>query len=125
MTTGGDLKGIIMGLGLPLTAVYRRAWVPDDAAFPYVSFLDPVSRIPLLVGDARTLAESHEVQVDLWQDKAAEDDALLDLLVVGIDGTKAASGWRFRVRDASLIPGPEEDADIIHHAITVALAQVR
>lgn len=125
MTTGGDLKAVIMA-GVPaLTAVYRRAWVPDDAEFPYASFLDPVSTVPALTGDARTLADLRTLQVDLWQDKAAEIDGLPDLMVVTIDGAVAASGGHFRVQDLALVPGPEDEADIIHHAITVGLARVR
>ena len=123
MTTGGDVK-VILDTVAGLTAVYRQAWVPDGAVLPYASWLDPISNVPALTGDARTLARRRAVQVDLWQDQAAEDDTLLARTIDALDGAKTPGG-RLRVIEAVLVPGPEEDAGIIHHAITVTRAEVR
>lgn len=124
MTTGGDVKAILDTVSA-LTETYRQAHVPDGAVFPYASFLDPVSQVPALSGDARTLAFRRLLQVDLWQTREGESDALLDAVVLAIDGADAATGFRLRVENVVLVPGPEEDEGIIHHAITVALSRVR
>lgn len=118
------MKAVLDDLGT-LTAVYRQAHVPDDAVFPYASFLDPISDSPVLSGDARTLARRRVIQVDLWQDEDDEDDDLLDSVVNSIDGSRASGGLTFRVQDVSLVPGPEEDQGIVHHAITVGLPRLR
>lgn len=121
---GVEVKALIDAAPLALTAVYRQGWVPDDAQFPYASFLDPVSDAPALSGDARTLARRRLVQVDVWQDEATEDDDLVDGIVAALDGAVTSTGVRLRVLDVSQVPGPEEDEDVVHHAITVSGARV-
>lgn len=123
MTAVADLKALLEALDA-LSDVYRQGEVPDGATFPYVSILSPISSPSALAGDGRTLARREMAQVDLWQDRLVPDDDLLPAVVASIDGAKATAGFRFRVLDAILVPGPEEDEGIIHHAITTTLARV-
>lgn len=122
MTIGGEVKALLDEVE-GITAVYRRAWVPEDAQFPYASFLDPVSVSVGLAGDARTLKRRTLIQVDLWQKEAEEDDGLLDAVMDAIDGASITSG-RVRVQDATLVPEESADSDIVHHALTVSVARV-
>lgn len=126
MTIGADVKALIDGAGTSLTAVYREGWVPDDAGFPYGSFLDPISDAPVLSGDAETLASRRLIQVDLYQDEATEDDGLVDAVVGAIDGKKSATtGWRFRVIEITQVPADEDEEDVVHHALTISTVRLR
>lgn len=120
MTTTADVKALLDPIE-GLTETYREAWVPDDAAFPYASILDPVSNAPALSGDARTLARRRLIQVDLWQSEADEIDGLVDTITAALDGTAMTSGGRLRVIEVVLIP---EDEDVVHHAFTLSWARV-
>ncbi len=117
---GGEIKALVDPTAV--TETYRTGYVPDDAAFPYASFLDPVSDAPALSGDSRTLANRRLVQVDLWQDEATFDPALLEVVIDAIDGANIASGFGLRVQDAVVLPEPD---DIVHHAITVSVLRLR
>lgn len=125
MTLGGDIRTIVVGAGTALTQTYRSGHVPDDAVLPYASFLDPVADVIALQGDARTLARRRTVQVDVWTDEGADADAIIDALVDALDGANVASGLRLRVVDVTLLPGPEAEEDIVHHAITVQTPRLR
>lgn len=123
MTIDVEVKALIDGAGTALTATYRSGWVPDDAVFPYASFLDPVSDGIALSGDARTLGRRRLLQVDLWQDEATEVDGLVETVVDALDGQRVASGFRVRVTDVSMIPD-ETEADVVHHALTLSVARI-
>lgn len=120
MTVGAEAKAILDQAGTDLTAVYRTAHVPDDAAFPYASFLDPISDAPALSGDAQTIGRRRLLQVDLWQTEEGETDDLLDEVVAALDGAASTTGYRFRVTDVTLVP---EDDDVVHHSLTVSVAR--
>ena len=123
MTIDVDVKAIIDGAGTALTATYRSGWVPDDAQFPYASFLDPVSDAPAFSGDARTLGRRRLLQVDVFQDEASEVDGLIETLVDALDGTGIESGFRVRVTDVTQVPD-ETDSDVVHHAMTLSVARI-
>lgn len=126
MTIGADVKALIDNAATGLTAVYREGWVPDDAQFPYGSFLDPISDTPVLSGDAETLASRRLIQVDVYQDEATEDDALVDKVIQAVDGKKSATtGWRFRVMDVTQVPAEEDDEDVVHTALTISTVRLR
>lgn len=125
MTLGGEIKALVDGAGTALTETYRAGHVPDDAALPYASFLDPVADAIALQGDARTLARRRVVQVDIWSDEDMAVDAIIDSVTDAIDGVKTASGLRLRVVDVVLVPGPEAEEDVVHHAITVSTPRLR
>lgn len=124
-TLGGEIRTLIMGAGTALSQTYRAGHVPDDAALPYASFLDPVADVPALSGDSRTLARRRTVQVDVWTDEGADADAIVEAIVDVLDGAVVTNGLRLRVIDVTLVPGPEEDEDIVHHAITVQTPRLR
>lgn len=123
-TLGADVKKLVDDAATGLTAVYRQAHVPDDATFPYGSFLDPIGDGIALSGDARTLARRRLIQLDVYQAEETEDDDLVGLVMAAIDGQRTAGGLRARVIDVLLVPGPETEEDVVHHAITVSLARV-
>jgi len=124
-TLGGEIKALVDGAGTTLTQTYRDGHIPDDAALPYASFLDPVSDVIALQGDARTLARRRSVQVDIWSDEGTAVDVIIDAVVDAIDGAAVTEGLRLRVIDVVLVPGPEAEDDIIHHAITVSTPRLR
>ena len=121
MTLLAEVKALLDPID-PLAAVYRAGWVPEGAAFPYATILDPISNAVALQGDARTLGRRRLLQVNLWQDREAEDDSVLDAVVAALDGTALESGGRLRVLDANVIPD-EGDGDVVHHALTVSIAR--
>ena len=124
VTLGGEIKALVDGAGTALTQTYRAGHVPDDAGLPFASFLDPISDVPALQGDSRTLARRRTVQVDIFSDEATAVDTIIDAVVDAIDGVSTTSGLRLRVTDVSLIPGPEARGghrpprDHGHHAPT-------
>lgn len=119
MSIGAEIKALVDPTAV--TETYRTGYVPDNAAFPYASFLDPVSDAPALSGDGQTLARRRLTQVDVWQTEEAFDPALVDAIVTALDGVKIASGFRLRVTDVNLVPEPD---DVIHHALTVSVARL-
>lgn len=124
MTIDVEVKALVDGAGTALTATYRHGWVPDDAEFPYASFLDPIGDAIALSGDGRTLGRRRLLQVDVWQDEASEVDGMIEVLVDALDGQKVASGFRLRVQDVSQVPGPEDEEDIVHHVLTLSVARI-
>ncbi len=123
VSIGAEVKTLVDTTAV--TETYRAGYVPDSAAFPYASFLDPVSDAVALEGDAQTLGRRRLLQVDLWQREAAFDPALVDAVVQAIDGAKIASAFRLKVTDVQgLPPDPGDQADIIHHALTVSAARL-
>ena len=123
MTIDVEVKALIDGAGTALTATYRSGWVPEDAAFPYASFLDPVSDAPALSGDSRTLGRRRLLQVDVFQDEASEVDGLIEVLVDALDGQRIESGFRVRVQDVTQVPD-ETETDVVHHALTLSVARI-
>jgi len=119
VSIGAEVKALVDPTAV--TETYRAGYVPEDAAFPYASFLDPVSDAIDLQGDAQTLARRRLLQVDLFQVEEDFDPALVDAVVAVIDGVKGTSGFRFRVVDVNALP---EDDDLIHHALTVSVARL-
>jgi hypothetical protein len=107
-----------------LTAVYRTGWVPDDARFPYASILDPVSEVPALRGDARTLGRRRLIQVDLWTEEslAVDSDALVDAALSVLDGAGLTGGGRLYVQNVVLVPD-EVAALVVHYAFTLSTAR--
>lgn len=101
---------------------YRSGYVPDDAAFPYASIIDPISNATALAGDGRLLARRRLLQVDLWQTEEDLDLDLLDAVLDAIDGASITSGFGLRATDSVLVDEPD---DIIHHAITVSVVRLR
>lgn len=108
-----------------LTAVFRAGEHLDEAEFPYATILDPLGSAPALSGDGRTLGRRRLAQVDLWQDRAGEDDDLLETVVSALDGAKAAGErFRYKVDDVALVDDSEADPDVIHHALTVSTVRL-
>jgi hypothetical protein len=119
VSIGAEVKALVDPSAV--TQTYRAGYVPDAAAFPYASFLDPVSDAIALQGDAQTLGRRRLVQVDLWQKEADFDPGLVEDVIQRLDGAKIPSAFRLSVTDSQALP--EED-DVIHHAITVSMARL-
>lgn len=119
MSIGAEVKALVDPSAV--TQTYRAGYVPDSAAFPYASFLDPLSDAIALQGDAQTLARRRLVQVDLFQKEADFDPDLVEDLIQRLDGARIPSAFRLSVTDANAI---EEPDDVVHHAITVSMARL-
>lgn len=99
----------------------------DNAAFPFVTFLDPVSSVIALQGSRKTIARTRRMQWDLWQKRADENDSLLRDLVQGLDLLAvtgpftdiATSDTVFRVRVQTFRRMYDPKPEIVHHAIDV------
>jgi hypothetical protein len=115
VSIGAEVKALVDPSAV--TQTYRAGYVPDSAAFPYASFLDPVGDGVALEGDAQTLGRRRLLQVDVFQREAAFDPALVDDVVQRVDGARIASAFRLKVTDIQAI---EEPDDVVHHAITVS-----
>jgi hypothetical protein len=119
VTVGGALRAAIVAAGVVGGKVWRDR-APDGAAYPYVTFVEPVSDAPALSGDREVLARRMMVQVDLWQSAPAEQPALLSDLLDAIDGVRLSADrrtWLCRVVDIQRLVEP--DAAVVHHAFTV------
>jgi len=122
-TVGGALRARIVETGLLNQRVFRGS-APAGATKPYATFLDPVSLVPYLSGDAKVAVRSREVQVSLWQSTKDESDALLTALVEAIDGAQLDTEdgrkvWAARVTQLVRVDDPDEL--VVHHAVTVTI----
>lgn len=88
-------------------------WRSDGAA--YVTVRQPTPTTASLRGDDEPLAYTGFVQVDLWERRATEDPSLLVALFDELILT-ALSPWG-RPRLDEVVRVPDDDPDIIHHAI--------
>lgn len=118
MTLTADVKALLDPVS-PLTQVYRAGWVPDDAAFPYATILDPISMAVAMSGDGRTLGRRELLQVDLWQNQADEDDSLVGDMIAALDGVSLGGLGRVKVQDVVKVD-PDED-EVVHHAFTLSV----
>lgn len=131
-STSGALKAYVEGLGLGL-AVYRDQ-APKDAPLPFVTVIEDLTTTLNADGDLgdhgaqQTVREL--VQVSLWQ--TWRDSAGRVAETYGLGPTLAA-----RLRGAQLVPVGsrrtygvsavsyqrllEEEANVVHHAITVTV----
>lgn len=120
MTIIAELKALIDTVpGLTLVFALGENQNPD---FPYVTILDPISNVPALQGDARTLARRRLIQVDIWQAEGGYSEAIVDQVVEVIDGAGGTLGLRYRVVDSAMVP---DDEDVVHHALTVSTPRLR
>lgn len=132
LTIGGALRAHVLAelnaAGKPLGQRYWRDTAPKGATLPYCTFLDPLSDVPALVGDQRVLGKTRLVQLDLWQRLKEEDDELLLALQRALDGARIApedpdgpvAAFTIRLRSTARLPDP--DGNLVHHALTVAVA---
>lgn len=104
---------------------YATGNVPADHEYPYVSMIDDVfDGAPALEGDGRAMSWRTFVQLDLWQRTGDESPALLRELRDRVDGLKLSAPYlRARVQSTVRVPEPAPTL-IVHHAITVAVAEV-
>ena len=117
-----DIKAALEGV----TALGGRIGLDtkrENETYPNVTMVPNVSVNPALRGDQRTLARSHQGQVDLWQATADEDDALLEDVLAVLDGismTRSAGLLRLQIAGWQRLVDP--DYEVIHHAITYTVA---
>lgn len=104
--------------------VWRRRPV-DEVPRPYVTYIDPISLVPSLHGDGRTLARRRLLQWDLWEDEEDDDpvDGRFDALVALLDGLRiVANRHTFRCRVTQAVDVPDDA--VIHHSITLMVDHV-
>lgn len=122
-TIAGAIRTLIVAANVVGTRAYRhRAADAADHTYPYVTFLPRISDTVALRGDARTMARTRLVQVDLWQRADAEDDNVIKTLTTALDGatlTADEKTWSCWVQDIQEVLDP--DPDLVHHSITVSV----
>lgn len=123
-TIGGAIAARIIDADVVGLQVWRRK-PTDEVPHPYVTFIDPLSLVPVLQGDNRTLARRRLVQWDLWEDEEDDDpvDGRFDALVSLLDGLRIVANrhtFRCRVTQALDVPDPV----VIHHSITLMVDHV-
>lgn len=135
-STAGAVKALCesLGLGVPFyrdEAPERVAGVPTP--YPYGTIREQISLVPEAAFNQYDDEDGHVrelVQVDLWQQKKnpatgerLEDFTLADRLVAGLRGAQLPEApWPtagIEVVGAPRVPDP--DANVVHHAITVAV----
>jgi hypothetical protein len=126
-TVGGRIRSVVVTTALFGERVYREGSVPEQATFPYCVFVDPISEVPQLKGDARIIGRRRLVQLDVWQEEGEGfDPTLADQLVAAIDGAvlPQAGGepraFRASVEDRQKIDDLE--VGLVHTALTVAVS---
>jgi hypothetical protein len=100
---------------------------PVETIPPYITYNDNVSTTPELDGDAMTVYLKGRKQFNLWQKTDAEDDTILPALVAALNGMLVRTDNDpftsvVKVESVTRIEEPL-DTGLIHHEVTVALAQ--
>lgn len=100
--------------------VYRDI-APPGTSYPYVTYFDQLGDRIALSGDGNVAARNTLIQIDLWQQRSAEDDsisaALGDFLESIVVGETDKSVFVCRLFDIQRIV--EFDDDIVHHAYSL------
>ncbi len=120
-TIEGAVKGAIIATGVVGPRVWRGNPSPG-AQLPYVTFYGPLSLVPSLRGDGRTIARSRQMQVDLWHEGTDEVNAFsaFNVLLNTLDGVRVPStpkSFRMRVSLAVNVP----DRKLVHHSFTLVV----
>lgn len=109
-----------------IRAAARRAplaWRNGTSPGPYVVVTQVSPLAADLRGDDATLRERISIQASLWEAESDTDDARLTALIGALDGTRLDVDVVGRVTETLLVP--EEDATIVHHAVTVSYRVAR
>lgn len=116
-TWPGTVKELTAAVDVLGGRVFREGDDVEGAEFPYLTVLDPVLEQPGLRGDASTLGRNRQIDVNVWQARADEDDALVDAVRDALDGAKA-NGGRLTVIQTVRVPQPPAEP-VTHHTCTV------
>lgn len=121
-TIGEAVRAFLVSLNLVGERVYRDR-APDGAQTPFITFIDPISDAPQLIGDRKTIARRRLVHLSLWSDLDASDvDTIVPALQSGLDGGRldcAVTTYSMRVTDLQTLV--EGESRMIHNPITVQL----
>lgn len=104
-----------------------RDFAGDNAAYPFMTFVDPISSANVLMGDRRTWARERRQQWDLWQARDGEVFTLPETICGVLDNFKPTGTFEdlpagsiiYRFRVVNLSRFYEEREEIVHHAIDV------
>lgn len=130
-TTSGALKALIESLGLGLAAYRDDA--PEGQAKPYATIREQIAVLPDESGtpwDSPGVRET--AQVDLWQQwrdpatqAVTESYSLPRALMLGLHGAtlNGHPQHTYGLIARSMLRLPEEENNIVHHAITVELVR--
>lgn len=118
---GGAIRKVLVDANLPgVTEIYRD-FGPPTAEKPYITYWDELRDMPELVGGGKVLARLRQVQVDIWQDRNAENMELSDLVVAALDGlgriTSTKLVYKVKVSDIQRMVSSQDN--LVHHAITL------
>lgn len=132
-TPGGAIRKVLVDAALTGTTrtgtvelnarVFRRR-APEGATLPYVTFLDPLSNVPALVGDGRTSHRRRLMQVELWQTVADESDELLAALVGVLEDARleVTGGKMWRLSLDNVVTTADAGDGLVRHVLTCSAA---
>lgn len=130
MTPRELLRNVAVAVTPAVRAVVDRApetWrnaVWADPSVPYATVTLPVPLAPELRGDGATLADGATVQVSTWETREAEDEAVVAAVVAALDGVRLP-GHSYRGTVVEVVRLPDQEADLIQHAVDVRYALSR
>lgn len=133
--TAGALKALIESAGLGISA-FRDERTKTNTAANWVTISDGISAVPASINTPYDplgpKVVSELAQVDLWQtwrdsnDNLIESSALPRSLVRVLDGARLPTSptrtYGVTVRSSRRMP-PEQEANLVHTAITVELVR--
>jgi hypothetical protein len=121
LTIGGAVRAVIVGTGVVGAKVWRDR-APEGTAYPYVTFVEPVSWDAAVQGDARVEVRRTALQVDVWQAAPDEDPTIPRTIAVALDGADlTADDHVFRCRVVDLRRLPEPADGVVHHVLDVVV----
>lgn len=113
-TIGGAMRTVVVAWAGVGGRVYRDR-APDDAIYPFVTFLDYANDTEVLSGDGGTLARRRGVVLSLWFDSVeTETDALTKSLKAALSGARVVAGdHTMKVNVVNVTrPLPDMDGDV-------------
>lgn len=122
---GGSIRSVLLAENLPgITGIFRD-FAPPNSPKPYITYYDELRNVPSIIGDGIVVTRQRMVQFDLWQDRAAENTQLIDLMVSALDGIGAFDSdtfvYRLRVSNIQRMVSLEDN--VVHHAVTLDIYQ--
>ena len=121
-----SVRGEVIAILDDITMLGKRNYAderPEGETLPHTVLLDGVSQAPTLSGDSKTLAWSHLLQVDLWEDAGVATEATRDTVIQALDGAVIDGAFHLRVQAADRVFDP--DRRLAHTAITLRTVRLR
>lgn len=99
-------------------AVYLDFAPPDAPSRYAVIGGATLPKVPGLNGDAHVLAFNHPIQLDVWQARTAEDDALVPQVIARLDGARPSGVIALRFDFSIRTALPPMEGNWVRDAVT-------